>query len=225
MTGPPSGSSLERQLPPLCTLLEPTRRRLYRYVVEQSQPVTRDEASATLHIDRSLVAYHLDRLVEQGLLVATFARPEGRSGPRAGRPAKRYQRADGEFAVSVPARDYRLAAELLARAAEADRSGTVRRALDAAASDLGRELATGSDAHSTEDLIGVLRDQGFEPYEDGDLLRLRNCPFHRLVEQHTELVCGMNLALLSGLALAVDHDVRAQLDPGPGRCCVAFRIA
>lgn len=208
-------------LGPLCSLADPQRRRLYAYVAEADGPVTRDQASAALAMDRSLVAYHLDKLVEGGLLATSFARAAGRrGGPGAGRPAKHYQRAEREFAVSVPARDYRLAAEVFIRAAEEDTSGVVRRSVEAAAADMGRQLAGTAEAGT--DLVGHLRDQGFEPYDDEGVIRLGNCPFRQLARDHTELVCGMNLAMLGGMADVLDADVRPQLDPAPERCCVAF---
>ena len=208
------------QLAPLCSLDDPTRRRLYEYVVAQPEPVSRDHVSAALDVERSTVVYHLDKLVDQGLLVTSFARPEGRGGPGAGRPAKHYERADREFAVSVPPRDYHLAAELLARAVAADTTGMVRTALERAAAELGHELD--ADGEPSADLSGYLSRHGFEPYLDGDVIRLRNCPFDRLAQQHTELVCGMNLALLAAATAATDAPFRARLDPAADRCCVAF---
>ncbi|QBI19158.1 ArsR family transcriptional regulator [Egibacter rhizosphaerae] len=205
------------QLGALCSLEDSTRLRLYTYVAEAGEPVTRDQAAAALDIDRSLAAYHLDKLANEGLLVPSFARPEGRGGPGAGRPAKHYARADREFAVSLPPRDYRLAAELFARAAAADATGTVRGALEQAATRMGRELAAdGADLHDQ------LRQQGFAPYDDGDTVWLRNCPFHQLAREHTALVCGMNLALLTGMTEALNTEVNPRLDPGPDRCCVTL---
>lgn len=222
METPTTGSAVDAaQLDPLCSLGDPTRRRLYDYVVAQRQPVTRDQASTELDIDRSTVVYHLDKLVETGLLAASFARPDGRGGPGAGRPAKRYERSEHEFAVSLPARDYRLAAELLARAATTDKTGTVRKALDRAAADLGRELATAQGDTAT-DLLQQLARQGFEPYLDGDVIRLSNCPFHRLAQEHTELICGMNLAMLTAATQTSRATYQAKLDPADDRCCVAF---
>jgi predicted ArsR family transcriptional regulator len=220
---PTDNASLEAdQLRPLCSLDDDTRRRLYAYVVSAGEPVSRDRASEALDLDRSLVAYHLDKLVDEGLLAASFARPEGRGGPGAGRPAKYYERADREFAVSLPPRDYRLAAEILARAAELDGTGTVVGSLRQAAAAMGRELAAAEDEDT---LVGVLRRFGFEPYDDGGVVRLRNCPFHQLARRHTELVCGVNLAMLSGLTDALDADVTPRLDPAPDRCCVALDAA
>lgn len=209
------------QLDPLVSLDDATRRRLYEFVVAADGPVTRDQARDALGIDRSLVAYHLDKLLEEGLLVASFARPEGRGGPGAGRPAKHYERSDREFMVGVPPRDYQLAAELLARAADADDSGVVRKALGRAAAEFGRELA-GDDGEASNDLFGLLARRGFEPYDDGGVIRLRNCPFHKLAQEHTELVCGMNLAMLAGVVEAAGASVEARLDPASERCCVVF---
>lgn len=206
----------------LCSLDDPNRRRLYDYVAAQHEPVTRDEASQALGIERSTAAYHLDKLVDQGLLAESFARPDGRGGPGAGRPAKHYERSEAEVAVSIPPRDYQLVAELLARAIETDQAGTIRSELEKAARAHGKSLADERD--TIDDLAHALSDLGFEPYNDGGVLRLRNCPFHRLAREHTELVCGMNLALMQGLLEASDVSGEAALDPAPDRCCVAFTV-
>jgi predicted ArsR family transcriptional regulator len=219
----------EAALAAMGSLDDPTRRRLYEHVVSGDGPTTRDQASAELGLERSLVAYHLDKLVDEGLLEASFARPPGRGGPGAGRPAKQYRRADREFTVSLPPRDYRLLAELLVRAVDSDPSGAVRGALERAAAERGRALGAGrGDEDDDEDgsatLFQRLADLGFEPYEDDGVLRLRNCPFHPLAREHTELVCGMNLTLLRALGRALAIEVQPRLDPAPGRCCVAFDL-
>ena len=71
---------------------------------------------------------------------------------------------------------------------------------------------------------GVLTQQGYEPCRGADgVIRLRNCPFHQLTEQHSEVVCGMNLALVEGLVEGLGADGwRPALDPQPGHCCVAI---
>src|SRR5690242_21665345 len=96
----------------LSSLDDPVRRRLYEVVTRQPGPMGRDEAAAAAGIGRALAVYHLDKLVESGLLAATYQRPAGRSGPGAGRPAKLYARAEREFTVTVPPRTYELAARL-----------------------------------------------------------------------------------------------------------------
>jgi predicted ArsR family transcriptional regulator len=206
----------------LSALGDPTRRRAYEHVSAQARPVGRDEVATALGIGRTLAAYHLDRLAKEGLLSVAYARRSGRTGPGAGRPAKLYERSERELAVSVPARDYSLAARLLAQAAAHDEEGGTRRALRSAAEALGREIA--ATAPAPPDLERLLRERGYEPYEDdAGVVRLRNCPFHAVAQSHPDVVCEMNLSLLGALSAGLDNDVRAVLEPGPGRCCVAFK--
>lgn len=101
--------SQQAQISAIAALDEPSRRRLYDYVVRQPEPVSRDEAAAALELPRSTVAFHLDRLVENDLLGVEYQRLTGRSGPGAGRPAKRHRRSDQHVAVALPQRCYDLA--------------------------------------------------------------------------------------------------------------------
>src|SRR5947199_7061801 len=127
-------------LPALSTLGDPTRRRLYEYVATAAGPVGRDEAAAAVGVARSLAAYHLDKLAEHGLVEVGYARPEGRGGPGAGRPAKHYRRAEREFALQAPPRDYSLLADVLLRATEEIDDPEVPVAIERAAHALGAEL-------------------------------------------------------------------------------------
>ncbi|MGH3229671.1 MAG: helix-turn-helix transcriptional regulator [Streptosporangiaceae bacterium] len=206
----------------LSSLDDPVRRRLYEVVRERAEPVGRDEAAAAAGVGRALAVYHLDKLVEAGLLTASYQRPPGRSGPGAGRPAKLYVRSDREFAVTVPPREYELAARLLVQAVEADPGGNSRTALLDAARRLGADL--GRRLHGDADLGEALARHGYEPRrgEDG-VIRLRNCPFHQLAEHHRDVVCGMNLGLIEGILAGLGTDgLRPVLDPQPGHCCVAI---
>ena len=223
-----------RDLASLSSLDDPVRQRLYAAVSARAKPVSRDDAASTAGIGRALAAYHLDKLVETGLLTATYQRPEGRTGPGAGRPAKLYSRSDREFAVTVPPREYELAARMLVRAVESDPSGHSRAALHAAAYQLGQELGSqvvsgraslgNAAAPSLRDLETVLEGHGYEPERrDDDVTRLRNCPFHQLVQQHRDTVCAMNLALIGGVTAGLQNDtLRPMLDPQPGYCCVTI---
>ena len=212
------------------SLDDPVRGRLYEFVSGRSEPVGRDEAAAAVGIGRALAVYHLDKLVESGLLTASYQRPPGRSGPGAGRPAKVYIRSGREFAVTVPPREYELAARLLVQAVESDRSGRSRAALGNAAPQLGAELGeafrdtdtSGGTAH--QDLEMLLSERGFEPRSGQDgTIRLRNCPFHHLAQQHRDVICGMNLALIEGLVAGLRLSrLRPAIDPQPGHCCVAI---
>jgi len=132
------------------TLSDPVRARLYDFVAGSREPVGRDEAAAAVGIGRAIAVYHLDKLVESGLLTASYRRPPGRSGPGAGRPAKRYTRSGREFAVTVPPREYELAAHLLAQAVAADQGGASRAALRDAARRFGEDAGASHRAVADE---------------------------------------------------------------------------
>ncbi|ANH38368.1 Helix-turn-helix domain protein [Nocardioides dokdonensis FR1436] len=213
-------------------LSDPTRRALYLHVVDQVDAVTREQAATACGVAVHTAKFHLDRLVEAGLLEVDQRRAPGRTGPGAGRPAKVYRRADREVSVSLPERSYDLAAHLLARAVEdAMATGTaVDVAVRAAARQHGVEAGgAASRAHpgggrELERVAPVLAAQGYEPVEDPDGLRLRNCPFDQLVDEHLDLVCGMNEALVDGVLEGMScSSLHAVLLPAPDLCCVRVR--
>ncbi len=104
------------QVAAVAALAEPTRRRLYEHVVRQPHPVSRDDVAGAVGVPRPTTAFHLDRLVADGLLDVHYERRSGRTGPGAGRPAKLYRRSECSVEVSLPERHYDLAGDLLAAA-------------------------------------------------------------------------------------------------------------
>ena len=206
----------------IASLGDPLRRSLFDLVSQSATPVGRDEAAEALGVPRGTAAFHLERLARCGLLETEFQRRTGRTGPGAGRPAKLYRRAADEIVVSVPARHYALAGELLISAIErSDRAGeSARESLNRVSVERGRAL--GMNAGS---LDAVLQSTGYEPQDDGDGgLLLHNCPFHELTKKHTESICAANLALLTGVADgAGERELEVQFAPRDGYCCV--RIA
>src|SRR5262245_56833751 len=79
---------LRRDAEALGALEDELRRNLYLFARSQGRPVNRDEAAAATGISRKLAVFHLDKLVDHGLLTTSFARPPGRGGRGAGRTAK-----------------------------------------------------------------------------------------------------------------------------------------
>jgi len=226
------GVTAAGSLAALSGLDDPVRGQLYEFVAGSAGPVSRDEAASAAGIGRGLAAYHLDKLVALGLLTACYQRPAGRTGRGAGRPAKVYRRSEREFTVTVPPREYGLAARLLARAIVAGGNGS-QAALQAVARQRGAELGErhragrSSRAGARQSTEAALRDHGFEPWHDqtGDTW-LRNCPFHQLASEHPDLICSMNLALIEGITAGLGATgLCPALDPGPGRCCVVIRTA
>jgi len=218
----------------IAALGEPVRRQLYRYVVGQPEPVGREQAAAAVGVARHVAKFHLDKLEEEGLLEAEYARPAGRSGPGAGRPAKLYRRSSHDLEVSLPERRYDLAARVMAEAITiAELQGVpIGAALREAAAEAGRELGrearmkSGVRASGRDTLAAVeqvLTERGYEPKNVGQELELANCPFHNLAQKYTNLICGINFDLIDGLLdEAGATGLHAQLQPIPGRCCVTI---
>lgn len=189
----------------VAVLADPVRRDLYEYVADAGHEVGRAEAADALGVARTLAAFHLDKLVDAGLLEVAHRRLTGRSGPGAGRPAKVYRMAVREHLASVPPRDYRGLAMLLAEAVEAVGA---EEALKAAAQRVPADPREPAE---------VLAERGYRPYRDGGVIRSRNCPFRALSEEFPVLVCAMNHALIGAL---LGGGAQVRLDPRPGECCV-----
>ena len=209
-------------------LAEPVRRALYLFVVAQEGPVSRDQAAAGVGLARHTAKFHLDKLVDEGLLSTEFRRLTGRQGPGAGRPSKLYKRSGREVSVTLPERHYDFAGRIIASALEsAPDTSPVRDALKAAATNAGRSLAETAKPRSKrsgdplDQVAELLAARGYEPRREGDTVVLANCPFHALAREHTQLVCNMNLDVISAvLDTLADRDVEARLAPAPDRCCV-----
>lgn len=202
----------------LAATADPTRRALLRLVSRSPAPLGRDAAAAALGIPRATAAFHLDRLVDAGLLDSRFLRVNGKTGPGAGRPAKLYSRSGVEVGVSIPERHYDLAGDLLSEAVEvADTSG---RPMPTVIAEVAR--ARGHDIGSASGTLdAALEATGYEPRTEEQTVLLVNCPFHRLAQRHTGTICAMNVALVEGMAEGTGTDPhRVRFAPADGRCCV-----
>lgn len=227
-------SGLQRDVRAVGALDDDLRRRMYVFLREVGRPATRDEVAAETGVSRKLAAFHLDKLVDRGLLEATYARPPGRSGRGAGRTAKYYEPSTREFEISIPERTYDLMGSILLGAITHQESGE------------SADLAAKRVAHETGEGIGraerskrhlpppgpertmsvaaeVLAECGYEPFVEDDALRMRNCPFHALAEQNRDVVCAVNRELIAGVVEGLGNStVDVALTPTPGKCCVTI---
>jgi len=135
-----------------------------------------------------------------------------------------YEATGDGLTVTVPPRQYELLATILAGAVvAADATATARQQAAAYGRALGQN-APRQDGRSVDRAARALAELGYEPRPEADGIALDNCPFHPLARRHTDLVCGLNVdfvaGLLDGLGCA---DLRAELSPRPGACCVQVR--
>jgi predicted ArsR family transcriptional regulator len=217
--------SLDDAIDRLCVLDDPVRRAVYRVVREAGRPVTRMEVGEHAGISARLATFHLEKLVDQGFVNASFDRAD--DAPSVGRPAKRYAPTDLELDVSIPPRRYDIAADILA--------STVARVTDSTApsddiaevaAEHGHRIGRGVARSSPGDrLLAALRLLGYEPSFSGDAIVLRNCPFRRAADAEPDVVCHMNYAFVGGILTGLGSRSRGcVLDPAPSRCCVVLPL-
>ncbi|MEZ2390683.1 helix-turn-helix transcriptional regulator [bacterium RCC_150] len=202
----------------LAALGEPTRRRAYEAVREARRPMSRVEVAEMVGIGVRLAAFHLDKLVSEGLLTAYYARPAGnKGGPGAGRPPKWYVAGTDGFDITLPPRRHDLAAMILLHSLEGPAGGSRERLLEEARR-CGRGLA---EQAASQDLEPLLSGMGYEPHPaPGRGIDLSNCPFHELANEDRDRICPMNLALLRGITEVISGSHALVQEQREGFCCV-----
>lgn len=214
------GRDLQETIDRLCVLDDPARRAAYLVVRTAGSPLTRAEVADKADISVRLAAFHLEKLLSEGFLEATYERTETSS--TVGHPAKRYRPTDLELEVSIPPRRYDLAAEILAEAFDEASSDRPQETLAEVAAEYGREIGRRARARNGDSrLLTALRVIGYEPATTGDDVVLRNCPFRHAAEAQPEVICRMNQAFVAGVLAGTQARSRqAALSPATGRCCV-----
>lgn len=200
---------------------DPTRRAVFKYVAESTEPVTAADVGATFSIHRTVARAHLERLVDTGLLSADFRhRAEG------GRPPKVYRRSERRVDLQLPIRRYELLAELLLSALE--RFGE---AAELVAGDVGfefgRQWAGAGQGHSPQECLAPLVEAGAEistAEADGGLrITRRNCLFHEVAARRPRLVCVLDRAITAGLLSQADRPMEQReytRRAEPGSACI-----
>lgn len=210
------------------------RRGMFEFIRHARRPIGRDEAAAAVGISRKLAAFHLDKLVDAGLLHASFEPPGG--ARKVGRRPKVYEPTDADVQVSIPQRQHDLLADILLEAVQDEQGDeNARQAAMRTARTRGEKLGVAQRKQARPGKLGteraltvsesVLAEYGFEPArESPTCVRLLNCPFHPLAARSPELVCGINQAFLAGFLAGLGAQATdAVLQPRMGECCVQLR--
>lgn len=187
------------------------------YVRGSAEPVTADDAAAVLGVHRSVARARLERLARAGVLVASFARRSGRTGPGAGRPAKLYSPAPEVQALEFPARRLPV---LVARLLDKLPTDGREEALRQAGEDFGRDLARATGLRPSvrvtdglERVCTAVRSLGFHATLeriDGDtaVISTPTCPLRPLVTERPEAAL-IDRGMWAGLVERGVRDVRA----------------
>lgn len=227
----PPEPTAENRVETIAVLTDAQRRRVYGFVRRARRPVTREEVAADSGVSVKLAAFHLDKLVEAGLLRTGYEAPAGIR--KVGRRPKVYEPTDADLHVSIPERRPDVIAEILIDAVLTEQAQEgARAAAMRTARERGHGIGSAERARTRPGRLGpersvnavepVLERYGYEPDRPAPTtLRLLNCPFHRLATRSPELVCGINHAFLGGVLDGLEAGgIDAVLAPRPGRCCV-----
>ncbi|MGH3123621.1 MAG: helix-turn-helix transcriptional regulator [Streptosporangiaceae bacterium] len=182
--------------------LGPSRTKVLDLLRAAGSPLGVQEVAGQAGLHANTARFHLDALVETGL--ASRA-PAARSRP--GRPSMAYQAVDGGGAPGR--RRYRLLAEMLTSLIAGVMPEPGKAATEAGR-EWGRYLTEQPAPYRRLDLaeaIGrltaTLEEIGFAPeaVTDGTQhqIRLRQCPFREVAENHQEVVCSLHLGLMQGV--------------------------
>lgn len=194
-----------------------SRTRVLGVLQEAGAPMGVGEVAARVGLHSNTTRFHLDALVENGLVDRAT---EDREQP--GRPRVLYAVRPG--AARVGRRSYRLLAEILTSYIAAEVAQPARAALRAGQAwgrflaDRPRPFRRVDAGTATKELVDALAGIGFVSEADtaGRQRRvlLRHCPFRETAEEHREVVCSVHLGLMRGLLAAIDAPIEAErLDP------------
>jgi predicted ArsR family transcriptional regulator len=181
-------------------------------------PVTADDVAAAHEIHRNVARSRLERLAEAGLLLPSFERRTGRTGPGAGRPAKTYRVAPELSAIEFPERRYDQLVGLLVDALP-ERGRRTR--LHEIGVDFGRALARQARLRPADSLrtavrrlCGGLGSLGYqatviEVTSRGALISTPTCPLRPLVRARAE-VAELDRGMWAGLIEAAVGELEVE---------------
>jgi predicted ArsR family transcriptional regulator len=233
--------STETRTPPPTAHFGSSRIALLDVLRHAERPMTVPELAAAVGLHVNTVRPHVDRLVRDGFAVRGSERRTAPGRPHVVytlAPAGPHHAASAQRAARSGASDsahdgegYRFLATVLA-AHIASRSGDPAAEGVAAGRDWGRWLvdrpapSTQLDAATAvARVMRVLEHGGFDPElaADGSVVRLHRCPFRRLAEAQSGVVCGVHLGILRGALDELDAPLEAsRLEPfvRPDLCLV-----
>lgn len=202
-------SSLEERISDLTSALgDPTRRAIYIAVRESAEPMTASRVAELFELHPNVARHHLDKLAGDGWLVVSRRRPEERSGPGAGRPAKIYAASNREVSIHFAPRRYELLVELLMRVLGRIAPEELGRIAQEVGTEYGQELAAEigapDDAGYSEAVQAVavaMTGLGFsmDPDVEGQRLLTSHCPFGEAAADHPDVVCSLDRGIVTGL--------------------------
>lgn len=208
---------LTRADPADAPVLGESRARVLGVLQAANAPLGVEEVAERVSLHSNTTRFHLDGLVESGLVARST---EDRDLP--GRPRTLYTATPDS--TRTGRRSYRLLAEILTSYLASQTKHPSQAALKAG-EEWGRFLTDRpapfgrvDAAEATRRLVETLDDIGFAPEAVTTgrkrQILLHHCPFRETAEQHAEVVCAVHLGLMRGVLSELDAPLEAErLDP------------
>jgi predicted ArsR family transcriptional regulator len=218
MTPPEPDTAVHR------ALADPRRVRIVEELRSARGGLDASELGERVGLHTNTVRFHLGVLSDAGVVSSRAAE---RQTP--GRPRILYTLS--ERAAHDGGEEYRLLATILAGTVSSVADGVPR--AEEAGRAWGRYLVTRplplvrvDDDRAVGQIVDLLAQQGFEPEQAENEIRMRRCPFHDLAETYPEIVCSVHRGLISGALAELGSDVELdELDvfPQPDVCIARLR--
>jgi len=180
-------------------LAQPTRARIFAFLVEKRAPADTAEIAAHFGLHPNGVRIHLERLEEGGFVI----RSRERAG--AGRPRDIWTISSEAHPGGTSPRAYAELAIWLARAIPP--TSTRLREVERTGEEIGTELAPEPAADPALGFRDALAALGFEPVlerrDGGFSCRLGNCPYRDSVRHNQPVVCNLHRGITKGLLATI----------------------
>lgn len=215
---------MDLPLPAEGPLAQPTRARIFAFLVERRGPAGTDDVAEQLGLHPNGVRRHLERLEEGGLVTRSQVR-EGQ-----GRPRDSWAVAPSAQPGGERPRAYAELARWLARAMPTGPGPGIE--LERTGREIGRELAPAPGGDPVEAFRDAVTALGFQPTLDfksdgGFTCTLGNCPYRDSVRESADVVCTLHRGITAGILAEVDPGadlVRFEpRDPDTAGCLVEVR--
>jgi predicted ArsR family transcriptional regulator len=211
--------------PGVGALAQPTRARIFAFLVEKRAPADTQEIAAHFGLHPNGIRLHLERLEEGGFVL----RSRERAG--AGRPRDIWTVSPEAHPGGIRPRAYAELATWLARAIPA--TDARLREVERTGREIGTELAPEPTADLATGFRDVLAALGFEPTlerrDGGFECRLGNCPYRDSVRQNQDVVCRLHRGITEGILGAVAPTAKLSAfeaaDPDRAGCTIAVSEA
>lgn len=198
-------------------LNDQTRLKIYEYIMEKHDEVTVQEIAKEFDIHPNVARLHLSKLEEVDMIVS-----ETRKTGKGGRPFRVYHLSDNVIELYFPFRDYQLLAKIaLETLAALGPEG--QDALTKTGEKFGKEIIQRiydekeNQSLSITQKINILKEASvmlglnpeFNYYEKEKkiVMKIFNCPFKELADEHTVILCNMHANFIKGMFDVLFDDI------------------